>query len=57
MTGKWSRRPVVDARPPLEDAGLEAGGSVLGNACFQPMIGAKKNDPGFLAGKTVIGKP
>lgn len=33
------------------------GVSVLGNAGFQPIIDTKKNDPGFLVGKSVIGKP
>ena len=57
MTGEWSKRRVVDERALPEDCGLEASVSALGDAGFQPIIGAKENDPGFPAGKSVIGKP
>ncbi len=57
VTPEWSMRRVVDEHALLEDCGLEVGVAVLGDAGLQPIVGAKEKDPGFLAGKTVIGKP
>jgi hypothetical protein len=57
ITKEWSNRRVIDEHALLEDCGLEVGVSVLGDAGFQPIAGAKENDPGFLSGKTIIGKP
>lgn len=57
VTPAWSTRRVVDEHALIEDCGLEVGVGVLGDAGLQPLAGAKEKDPGFLAARTVIGKP
>lgn len=57
VTPAWSNRRAVDEHALLEDCGLEIGVAVLGDSGIQPILGAKEKDPGFLAGKTVLGKP
>lgn len=57
VTPAWSNRRVVDEHAVLEDCGLDIGVAVLGDSGIQPLVGAKENDPGYLAGKTVFGKP
>jgi len=57
VTAEWGKRRVVDEHALLEDCGFDIGVAVLGDSGIQPIIGAKENDPGYLAGKTVLGKP
>jgi hypothetical protein len=57
VTKEWANRRVIDEHAILEDNGLEVGVSVFGDAGYQPILGAQEKDPGFLAGKTVLGRP
>jgi hypothetical protein len=57
VTPEWMRRRVVDEHALLEDSGQGIGVSVITDAGFQPILGQKPGDPGYLAGLTVLGAP
>ncbi|MDD5351440.1 MAG: hypothetical protein PHQ12_14610, partial [Chthoniobacteraceae bacterium] len=57
VTKEWIGRRVIDEHALLEDCGKEVGVGVLGEKEFQPIVGAKPGDPGYLAAHTVLGKP
>lgn len=57
VTPAWSNRRAVDEHALIEDTGLDIGVAVLGDSGIQPIAGANEKDPGFLAGKTILGKP
>ncbi len=57
VTPEWRNRRVIDEHALLEDCGQPLGVSVLGEKGIQPILGLKPNDPGYLAGQTVPGKP
>jgi len=57
VTGDWASRRVVDEHALLEDCGQGIGVSELGDKGFQPILGQKPGDPGYLAGHAVLGQP
>jgi len=57
VTDEWKGRRVIDEHAMLEDSGQEIGVSVIGEKGFQPILGAKAGDPGYVAAHTVLGKP
>ena len=57
LTAAWVGRRVVDEHAMIEDNGKETGVAALGEKGFQPILGEKANDPGYLAGQTILGRP
>jgi len=57
VTGDWATRRVVDEHAMLEDCGQGIGVSVVTDKGFQPILGQKQGDPGYLAAHTVLGQP
>jgi hypothetical protein len=57
ITDDWTDRRVVDEHATLEDCGQEIAVSAIGDKGYQPILGEKQNDPGYLAKMTVLGKP
>lgn len=57
VPGSWSKRRVIDQHPLLEDSGQPVGVPVLGDQGLQPILGAQPQDPGYLAGHTILGQP
>jgi len=57
ITEEWAQRRVIDEHATLEDNGQEIGVSALGDKGFQPILGEKPGDPGYIARLTVLGKP
>jgi hypothetical protein len=57
VTGAWASRRVVDEHALLEDSGQGIGVSVITDKGLQPILGQKPGDPGYLAGRTVLGQP
>lgn len=56
VTGEWGRRRVIDEHAEIEDSGVEIGVATLGDNGFQPILGQKSGDPGYLMGHIVLGK-
>jgi len=57
ITADWASRRVVDEHAMLEDCGQGIGVSVVTDKGFQPILGQKQGDPGYLAAHTVLGQP
>jgi hypothetical protein len=57
ITAAWKGRRVIDEHALIEDCGQPLGVSVLGEKGLQPVAGEKPMDPGYLAGRTVLGQP
>lgn len=58
ITPAWAGRRVINEHAMLEDCGTEVGVSILGKEEGIKLIaGEKPKDPGYLAGRTVLGKP
>jgi hypothetical protein len=57
VTNDWASRRVVDEHALLEDCGQGVGVSVITDKGFQPILGQKPGDPGYLAAHTVLGGP
>ncbi len=53
----WLSRRIVAEHAVLEDCGQERGVSPLTNEGYRPISGAKEGEPGWLARRTVLGKP
>jgi hypothetical protein len=53
----WLSRRIVAEHAVLEDCGLEKGVSPLTNDGYKPIDGAKDGEPGWLARRTVLGRP
>ena len=54
---EWVGRRVIDEHAMLEDCGKEIGVAALGEKGFQPIRGENPNDPGYISGHTILGKP
>ena len=58
VTSEWIMRRVIDEHAMLEDTGKETGVSVFGEkGNYQPILGEKPKDTGYVAGHAVLGKP
>lgn len=57
VTDEWKGRRVVDEHAMLEDSGQEIGVSALTEKGFQPILGEKPGDPGYVARLTILGNP
>jgi hypothetical protein len=57
VTEAWKSRRVIDEHATIEDCGQEIAVSALGDKGFQPILGAKPGDPGYLSKLTVLGVP
>jgi hypothetical protein len=57
ITPDWVDRRVLDEHAMLEDSGQGLGVSVVTNTGLQAILGQNPGDPGYLAGRTVLGTP
>lgn len=57
VTGTWANQRIVDEHAMLEDCGQGIGVSIITDKGFQPVLGLKSGDPGYLAAHTVLGAP
>ena len=56
VDSSWRGRRVLSEHSTLEDCGEETGVSAIRSEGYEPLAGKKVGDPGYLAGRVVIGK-
>jgi hypothetical protein len=54
---KWANWRVLNEHSLLEDCGKEMGVSALEDANYEPLAGDEPGEPGYLAGRVVLGTP
>lgn len=52
----WTSRRVLSEHAMLEDCGEKEAITAIGDVGYEPVTGSKEGDPGFLAGRVIIGK-